>query len=473
MKRIMCFFLMCCLCLNVAGCRDHDDNAEGADVPEQMSEAEKEKEAFKKAEKYVKGMTLEEKLGQMFLVDADGLVKGDKPVTAISPELLGTIEKYKLGGVVFGRQNIETSDQIRILIEEIRQKIRTSADMNIPLYIGTEEEGGGQNSIAAATDSITSTGYVSPAEMGQNMTEVQLENTGEVIAEELTGLGFNLNLAPTADITQQEQPVDERAVSHSAVSAVGQKPVPDDMSGKKLSEKKRRRKWRAYQKKLKAYNEAYDAFLRTYTEENYQESCFSEDGDRAGEAAAALVKGMHTAGDRGICTVMKTFPGICSVARYHKLVNTEIETGLSRFRRENLVPFSAGIDAGTDMIMVGHVTVAKVDKQAPASLSRTIMTDMLRDEMGFEGILVTEQMDVPVITNEYSTEEAVIRAVQAGADMIYNPENLKEAVLALKQAVASGQIKEDVIDQAVLRILKNKLMRGICEVSAVEGTAVP
>lgn len=473
MKRMVCFFLIFCLCLNVAGCNDHGKDVDGADAPEQMSEAEQEKQAFKKAEKYVKGMALEEKIGQMFLVDADRLVKGDKPVTAISPELLGTIEKYKLGGVIFGRQNIENSDQIRALVEEIRQKIRTSADMDIPLYIGTEEEGGGQNSIAATTDSITSTGYVSPAEMGENMTEVQLENTGQVIAEELTGLGFNLNLAPTADIMQQEQPVNERAVSHSAVSVVGQKPVPDDMSGKKLSEKKRKRKWRAYQKKLKAYHEAYDAFLRTYTEENYKENCFSEDGDQAGEAAAALVKGMHTAGDHGICTVMKTFPGICAVARYHKLVNTEIQTGLSRFRRENLVSFSAGMDAGTDMIMVGHVTVAKVDKQAPASLSRTIMTDMIREEMGFEGILVTEQMDVPVITNEYSTEEAVLRAVQAGADIIYNPQNLKEAVSSLKQAVVSGQIKEEVIDQAVLRILKNKLMRGICEVSAVEGTAVP
>ncbi len=72
--------------------------------------------------------------------------------------------------------------------------------MTIPLYIGTEEEGGGEKSIAASTETITSTGYVSPAEMGKNMTESQLENTGEVIAGELAGLGFNLNLAPAADV---------------------------------------------------------------------------------------------------------------------------------------------------------------------------------------------------------------------------------------------------------------------------------
>lgn len=473
MKRIVCFFLILCLCLNVSGCKSQDKEGGEADAPKQMSEAEKEKQALKEAGVYVKGMTLEEKIGQMFLVDADRLVKGDKPVTDISPELLGTIEKYKIGGVVFGRQNIQSADQIRNLVQEIRQKIAASAAMDIPLYIGTEEEGGGENSIAAVTDSITSTGYVSPAEMGKNMTEVQFENTGEVIAEELTGLGFNLNLAPTADVIQQEQPVDERSVRHGAVSVVGQKPVPEDLTGKKISEKKQKRKWRAYQKKLKEYNERYDAVIQAYTEENYGESCFSEDGDRAGEAAAAIVKGMHAAGESGICTMMKTFPGICSVARYHKLANTEIETGLSRFRRENLVPFSAGIDAGTDMIMVGHVTVAKVDKEAPASLSRTIMTDMLRDEMGFEGILVTEQMDVPVITNQYSTEEAVIRAIKAGADMIYNPQHLKEAVSAVKQAVASGEIEEEVIDQAVLRILKSKLLRGICDASDAQGTAVP
>ena len=157
------------------------------------------------------------------------------------------------------------------------------------------------------------------------------------------------------------------------------------------------------------------------------------------------------------------FPGISAVAGYHKLVGREIDTGLSRLRRENLAPFSAGIDAGTDAIMVGHVTVSKVDSSAPASLSKTIMMDMLRDEMGFDGIVLTEQMDVPAITEQYTTDQAVRQAITSGADMIYNPEDLEVAISSLRQAVMAQEIEEKVIDQAVLRILHNKLLRGICK----------
>lgn len=462
MKRITCIFLVICLCLNLTGC-DKDVEKSGDDVhePAKVSEEELEEHAFQMAGEYIKNMTLEEKIGQMFLVDVDKLVKGNGPVTGTSPELLSTIEKYKIGGIVFGKQNIQTADQITALINEVKQSVAASMEMEIPLYIGTEEEGGGENSIAAVTDTIKSTGYVSPAEMGKNMTEGQLENTGEVIAGELTGLGFNMNFAPTSDLIQEEQPVDEQAVSSSAVSVLGEAPAVPSVSGKKGSKAKKKRLMKAYEKNLQTYNEKWNAFMQMWTEENYNSSCFGEEEDHVEMAVAAMVKGMHAVGDYGICTVLKTFPGISSVARYHKLVDTKIDTGLSRLRRTNLAPFASGIQAGTDFIMVGHVALGKVDHDTPASLSETIMTGMLRKEMGFEGIILTEQMDVPVITNAYTTEQAVVRAIVSGADMIYNPEKLGAAVSSVEQAVISQEIEEEMIDQAVLRILQNKIRRGI------------
>lgn len=466
MKKIVCIFLALCLCFNLAGCNGNGGSAAEPDAPEKPSKSEQQQQAFEKSEEYVKRMTLEEKIGQMFLMDADRLAEGSGAVTEASPEFLETIQRYKIGGIVFGTQNIQSAEQIKGLIQQVRQSADAAGTVSgaavaIPLYIGTEEEGGGDNSIAAATDTITSTGYVSPAEMGENMTVNQLQNTGEVIAAELDGLGFNLNFAPSADVAQESIPVAERTVNGGVQSVVGEKPQYVNKSGKKLSKSKQRKKWKAYQSKLKEYNKKYKACMEAYAEQGYNNSCFGADEDKVGEAVAAIITGMHKAEGNGVCTVLKMFPGISSVARYHRLVDREMDTGLSKLRRENLTPFAEGIEAGTDFIMVSHVTISKVDEGTPASLSRTILTDMLRDEMGFNGIILTEQLDVPVITNRYTTEQAVIRAIQSGADMIYNPDNLEVAISSIKQAVIAGEIEENVIDQAVLRILQNKFLRGI------------
>lgn len=465
MKKITCIFLVVCLCLNLAGCSSGSENEKEGHA---KSEKEWQEEALERAGKYVKKMTLDEKIGQLFIVDADKLLKGSEPVTELSPELLKAIETYQIGGIVFGSQNIRDAAQITALTAGIRDATGAEGVIKVPLYIGTEEEGGGEKSIAVKSDTITSTGYISPSEMGENMTETQFEDTGEVIAGELMELGFNLNFAPTADVVEPERLVDMQAVQDSVTAVIGERPV-DIPPAKKLSKAKRKKRHREHNKSVQEYDAKYDAFLKKYTEDQYKQSCFSDDKDKTGQAVMAMVKGMHAVGDNGICTVLKTFPGISSVARYHKLVNTEIETGLSRLRRVNLAPFSDGIDAGTDFIMVGHSSLGKVDKGTPSSLSSTIMTELLRSEMGFEGIIMTEQMDVPVITNEYTTEQATLRALVSGADMIYDPENLEEAISAVKSAVIFGEIDEKMINQAVLRILQNKILRNIYPEDAEKG----
>ena len=457
MKRITCIFLVVCLCLNLAGCSSEGGKEDEGHV---LSEKEWQEEALEKAGKCLKKLTLEEKIGQMFVVDADKLMEGNEPVTDFSPEFLKMIEQYKIGGIVFGSQNICDAGQMKSLIAKIHESEGMGKSISIPLYIGTEEEGGGENSIAVHSDTITSTGYISPSEMGTNMTETQLEDTGKIIASELLELGFNMNFAPTADVVEPERLANMQAVSDSVEAVVGERPVYHAPS-KKASRAKRKKSQKEYEKSVQEYDAKYDAFLQKYTEDKYKQSCFGDDKDKVGEAVEAMVKGMHGAGEAGICTALKYFPGISSVARYHKLADTEIETGLSRLRRVNLAPFADGIDAGTDFIVVSHVSLGKVDKGMPSSLSRTIMTELLRSEMGFEGILITEQMDVPVITNQYSTEQAVIRAIVSGADIIYNPENLEEAISAVERAVMFGEIDEKRINQTVLRILQNKILRNI------------
>ena len=113
------------------------------------------------------------------------------------------------------------------------------------------------------------------------------------------------------------------------------------------------------------------------------------------------------------------------------------------------------------MMMAGHVWLTKIDKDFPASLSSTILSDVVRKELGFEGVLFTEALNVPVITSQYSAEEAELKAVIAGADMLYNPVNVEEAVVHVSRAVMFDDIDEKQVDQAVLRILQDKIQQGI------------
>ncbi len=457
MRRITCIALVICLCLNLTAC---DSDSGGEENNTAGTEEERQEEAFEAAGACLKRMTLDEKIGQMFLMDVDCLTKDSRAVTAATPELLKVIEKYKIGGVVFHTQNVTGADQIRTMLQKIRDFTDESEELKVPLYLAGEEEGGGSRSLAANTKDITSTGFASPSEMGQNMTESQLKDAGKVIAGGLSELGFNMNMAPPADVFEAEKMADVQAVNASAARAAGEKPVYVQPS-KKLSKAKRKKRLASYNKKLQEYQERYDAYLKRYTETDFANSCFGDDEEKVGDAVAAMVEGMHTGDTGGVCTVLKTFPGIAAVARYHKIIPTEINTGLSRLRRVNFAPFKEGIGASADFIMVGHVALSKIDGDTPSSLSETILTKLLRGEMKYEGILVTEPLHYPVITDRYTTKQAVVQAVAAGADMIYDPEDLDEAVSAIKQAVMFREIDEKVIDRAVLRILQNKILRGV------------
>ena len=432
MKRIVSIFLVLCLCITMCGCSIQKKNGASGSTENALDE----EEVLKQAGKILKKMTLDEKIGQMILVDLDELSEDGKPVTKLTKKIKEKIEKNHIGGVLLGNSNVKSVEQIKKLTQDL-QSIE-----GITLYIGTEEEGGGTRSIAVNNKEIDGTGYVSPADMGKNMSEDQLEDTGVMIAKELKNLGFNLNLAPCADVWKME---------------VGPAPVEPKIK-KKMSKKKAKKLKQKYEKKRASYEKKVQAYIDRYTVDDANQSCFSSDEDVVSTAAEAMVTGMKS---QGIATAVKTFPGTAPVARYHQLVPCQITTGLSKLRRENFSTFSAAIDAGTNMMMAGHVWLTKIDKDLPASLSPTILSDVVRKELGFEGVLFTEALNVPVITSQYSAEEAEMKAVIAGADMLYNPVDVEEAVFHVSRAVMFGDIDEKQVDQAVLRILQDKIQQGI------------
>ena len=115
------------------------------------------------------------------------------------------------------------------------------------------------------------------------------------------------------------------------------------------------------------------------------------------------------------------------------------------------------------MIMVGHVTLPNVTEEIPATLSYDIVTGILREEMKYNGIIITDSMAMNAIANWYSSDEAAVKAIQAGCDMILMPYQLESAVNGIETAVNSGDITEERIEESVLQILKAKLEAGIIE----------
>ncbi len=459
MRRWTSLFLVLCLCFQVTGCSlGTSDGEENKEQHLQTEEITKEK-AFKKAKKMVKKMSLEEKIGQLFLVDLNKIEKKDKPITEYNEEVKEWMSRYQVGGVILDSTNVVNTTQIKELNEQLAQC------MDVPLYIGTTEEGGGEKSIAEKNDDIRSTGYTTPEEMGKNMTAGQLKDTGAIIGGELSELGFNLNFAPNADVVEVGIQARKEDAFHAVQKMLQEdEPKLEDFLEKKknkkgkVSKKRARKAKKEYAKAHKKYMQKVERITETYTEEMYFKSCFGKEEKVVSTAVESMIQGMHT---KDIATVLNTFPGISSVAKYHKILPMEIDTGVSRLRRVNFAPYVAGIKADTDCIMVAHVALSKIDGSSPSSLSKVIISDLLRDELGFEGVVITEAMDLPVIVNEYTTEQAVIRAVVSGADMIYNPQDLEEGIMALKRAVMFREISEKAINQAVLRILQNKIMRGI------------
>lgn len=179
---------------------------------------------------------------------------------------------------------------------------------------------------------------------------------------------------------------------------------------------------------------------------------YSTDYNTAAELAAAAVRGFT---DAGIITAVKHFPGIGDLSGDGLAVNKSLD----ELRENEFLPFVSAIDAGAGIVMVSTVTVPDVDN-SPACLSYTWVTDILRGELGYTGVVSTTVM-TDVALRDYSQGEAAVRAIQAGVDILLAPDNLAETGQAVLDAVDSGELAEDRINESVVRILELKLEYGI------------
>ncbi len=233
----------------------------------------------------------------------------------------------------------------------------------------------------------------SMSSIGESGDTVQAYEAGLTIGTYLKELGFNLDFAPVAD------------VADSGESALGDR-------------------------------------------------VFSSDAQVTGDMVANMVEGIE---DTGVSSCLKHFPGIGDEAEDTHDGKVESSKTLDEMRESNFVPFKSGIEAGADFVMVSHMTVSSGDENAiPSSLSKTIITDILRNELGFQGVVITDALNMGAITDYYTAAEAAVMAIEAGADMLLMPEDFHTAYDALLAAVQDGTISEERINESLERIYRVK-----------------
>ncbi len=331
------------------------------------------------AERLIAEMTIEEKVGQMFLVHWPG----ESDAEAAS--------EYHLGGYLFFGSFFESRD-----IDSVSARIaEIQGAQSIPMFMAVDEEGGYVNRVSyypQYRDNIFSSGRKLFNLGGLELIESEAVERAAL----LKALGLNLNLAPVCDLSGDQNDF---------------------------------------------------IYYRSY----------GDDPLHVSECVSAVVKASI---EGSVAPVLKHFPGYGSNGDTHTDVIVD-EREWETFITADFVPFKAGIDAGAQCVMVCHNIVNCMDPDMPASLSGEVHR-ILREELGFDGVIITDDVSMSAITKFASGDEAAVLAVEAGNDLICCSD-YKTQVEAVVDAVYEGRISEERINDSVLRVLELKISMGLIE----------
>ena len=379
LKKITALLAVFTMAISLAGCTLFFP-AEGTRVKEYETSSEVSKkeekvvkldwdEALELADEYRGKMSLEEKVGQVFMLNLEQLDKRKGnyyEFRKCTKTMQKNIAKYHVGGVILFSRNVHSRKQLTAMTSGLQDADRTT------LFIAVDEEGGRVARIGS-NKKMKTTAFPTAEKIGKSKDDKYTYNMGKTIASEIKELGFNVDFAPVADVS-------------------------------------------------------------------------------------AFIQGLDKMGVSG---AVKHFPGQGSSKGDTHVGSVDIDSSIARLRKTDFVPFEAGIAAGADFAMVSHISVSKVTESAePASMSELIMQTILREELGFQKIIITDAFDMASITEHYTSAEAALNAFQGGADIILMPEDFEEAYQAVLSAVKEGTVEMERLDASVLRILAVKIQRG-------------
>ncbi len=185
---------------------------------------------------------------------------------------------------------------------------------------------------------------------------------------------------------------------------------------------------------------------------------YSDDFEQAAELVASAVRGFT---DAGVICCLKHFPGHGDTSTDTHEGAAVVSKSLDELRAGEFLPFVSGIEAGADMVMIGHITVTSVDPE-PATISKAIITDVLRGELGWDGVVISDSLDMGALAG-YDNGEVCVKFLEAGGDILLGIPDIETALTVLEAAVTDGRLTESRIDESVQRVLELKISHGIIE----------
>ena len=365
-------------------------------------------------------MTVEEKLTQMMIVALRSDGANADTATGIDEDYADLLQKHDFGGIILFAGNITDPAQTVTLIRDCQDAAISSAH-GIPMFICVDQEGGAVNRVGFGT---TGSGNMALAATGD---PALAQESARMMGDEIYALGFNMDFAPVSDVN-----------SNPANPVIG---------------------------------------VRS----------FSDDPQIAADYVTSFIKGLDAS---NISAAFKHFPGHGNVGEDSHTHLPCSDFDLEEIRNCDLIPFQAGIDAGADMIMTAHIQFPKIEKETyisikdgeevglPATLSRTIITGLLREQMGYDGIVITDSMEMDAIAAHFDPIDAAVLAINAGDDILLCPADLYKSqdtntfesfetyLAALAARVEAGDIKEEELDDSVYRILSLKKEKGLVKDAA-------
>ncbi|MBP3966032.1 glycoside hydrolase family 3 N-terminal domain-containing protein [Paenibacillus lignilyticus] len=348
-------------------------------------------------DKLLSYMTVSEQVGQMLMPDIRQW-KG-QPTTTVNAGIKETIRDQDLGGLILFEKNILNAKQVTTLTHGLQAEAG-----DIPLFLGIDQEGGVIKRIPGGTNL--------PGQMalGAARDASLAEAAGKLTGEELKALGMQLDFAPVLDINSNpDNPI------------IGMR-------------------------------------------------SFSSDPDAVTRLGLAEIKGLQAS---GIIPAVKHFPGHGDTTVDSHLGLPVLTHDRARLDAVELKPFRAAIEAGVEMIMSAHIAFPAVDNEhvisrkdgssvpVPATLSKKVLSGLLREELGFQGVIISDAFTMNGIAEHFGEEQAVVRAVSAGIDIILMPQDSAIAHQALVKAVHNGTLSSEAIHASVKRILQLKAKYGL------------
>ncbi|RSM75503.1 beta-N-acetylhexosaminidase [Kibdelosporangium aridum] len=351
-------------------------------------------------------LTLEQRVGQLFVATVWG-----KSADEAHPENMKrygvdtpaqVVQRYQVGGVIYfnhsGTDNIDDPVQLTRFSNGLQRAALTSG-AHIPLLISIDQEGGNVTRVVAPASE-----YPSAMAVGAGRKPEDAKRLAAISGHELRAMGINQNFAPVADVNSN--PINPVIAARS----------------------------------------------------------FSSDPTLAGQMVSSQIAGYQRAGWPGdtVSAAAKHFPGHGDAADDSHYGLPTINRTEDEWRKTDLPPFKAAIAAGIDSIMTAHIAVPKIDSSGePATLSKRFMTDILRNELKYDGVIVTDSLAMEGVRKKHPDAEIPVLALEAGVDQMLMPPSLDTTIKGVLDAVRSGRISEERINQSVLRILKQKWKRGV------------